>query len=157
DEPMLELITAMLAGGKSSRLYRRLVVEERLAQDVFAGNLSGQFGGVVQVVATCKPGVDPARIEAVVDEEMARVGGPAELERAKNVGEAAFLAGLSGLSARAELLLRYVVLAGDADYLAKDLARFRAVSADDVRRVADKYLRPASRVVLVVGPKTTKP
>src|SRR5262249_24278766 len=92
-EPALELTTAMLAGGKSSRLYRRLVVDERLAQDVFAGNLSEALGGAVQVVATVKPGVDPARVQAVVDEEVARVGEPAELERAKNVREAAFLGG----------------------------------------------------------------
>jgi zinc protease len=153
DEPALELLTAMLAGGKSSRLYRRLVVEERLAQDVFAGNQSGELGGMVQIVATAKPGVDPARIQAAVDEELAKVGEPAELERARNVREAGFLAGLAGLAARAELLLRYAVLAGDPDYLARDLARFRAVAAADARRVVGRYLGPQARVVLTIAPR----
>jgi zinc protease len=153
DEPALELIAAMLAGGKSSRLYRRLVVDDRLAQDVFAGNVANAYGGAFQVVATAKPGVDPARLIAAVDEELARGFEPPELERAKNVREAGFLVGLEGLAARAELLLRYAVLAGDPDYLDKDLARFRAVSAADVKRVVAQDLRPEARVVLTIRPR----
>ena len=155
DEPPLELVAAMLAGGKSSRLYRRLVVEDRLAQDVFAGTQSSELGGEVQVVATAKPGVDPARIVAAVDEELGRLGDAAELERAKNVREAGFLSGLSGLTARAELLARYAVLAGDPDHLDKDLARFRQVTPADVKHAVGRYLGPESRVILTVGPRGT--
>ena len=155
DEPALELVAAMLAGGKSSRLYRRLVVDERLAQDVFAGNQSGELGGEVQIVATAKPGVDPAKILAAVDEELGRVGEPAELERAKNVREAAFLAGLASLTARAELLLRYAVLAGDPDFLDKDLARFRAVTPEEVKRAVARYLAPRARVILTIQPRSS--
>src|SRR5262249_14669784 len=113
-------------------------------------------GGVVQVVATSKPGADLARIEAIVDEELAGAGRAVELERAKNVREASFLAGLAGLSARAELLLRSAIRPGDADYLPKDLARYRAVTVADVQRVAAKYLGPTNRVVLTVGPRSRR-
>jgi zinc protease len=153
DEPALELTAALLAGGKASRLYQRLVVDERLVQDVFAGHHAGARGGDLQVAATVKPGVDPARVIAAVDEELGRVGEADELERARNVHEAAFLAGLATPLERAALLLEYAVVAGDPDYLERDLARFRAVTPADVRRVVAARLGPEARVILTIGPR----
>jgi zinc protease len=154
DEAALELATAMLAGGKSSRLYQALVVEQRLAQDVFAGLAAAERGGEVQVVATAKPGVAPAKLIAAIDAEIARVGEPDELERAKNTREAHFLAGLADPTARAEQLAEYAILAGDPDFLARDLARYRAVTAAEVRAVVARTLRPDGRVVLTIAPRS---
>jgi zinc protease len=152
DEAALELATAMLAGGKSSRLYQALVVQQRLAQDVFAGHEGGERGGEVQVAVTAKPGVATGRLIAAVDAELARLGAPADLERAKNTREAHFLAGLEDLPARAQQLAEYAIEAGDADFMAKDLARYRAVTPADVRDVVERYLRPEARVVVTIGP-----
>jgi zinc protease len=158
DEPALDLASAILAGGKSSRLYRAIVMEQRLAQDVFADADGSRDVGEVQIVATAKPGVRPADLVAALDAEVARLvaEGPSaeELERAQNGREARFLAQLESPVERAAQLATYAVLAGDASYLDRDLARYRAVTAADIKDALKRTLTPG-RVVLVIGPEAT--
>ena len=157
DEPALDLAADVLAAGKSSRLYERLVYRERLAQDVEAGFSGEELGGNFQVVATCKPGVAPAKLIAAITEELATLGKtpPAadELSRAQNAHEAAFLRGLEPVMSRAIQLAQYAVQAGDANYLGKDLARYRAVTPEAVSAVVSKWLAPTARVVLTISPE----
>jgi zinc protease len=157
DEASLELATVILAGGKSSRLYQRLVVVERLAQDVFAGNGSGVRGGTMQIVATVKPDVAPAKVLAAIDAEIRAIASAPpnddELARARNTREARFLQGLEDLVTRAETLAEYAVLAGDAGFLERDLARHRAVTAREIQAAIRRYLCTAGRVVLTISPR----
>jgi len=157
DEPALDLAADVLAAGKSSRLYERLVYRERLAQDVEAGFSGEELGGNFQIVATCKPGVAPAKLIAAITEELATLGRtpPAadELARAQNAHEAAFLRGLEPVMSRAIQLAQYAVQAGDASYLGKDLARYRAVTPAAVSAVVSKWLTPTARVVLTISPE----
>ncbi len=156
DEPALDLAAAILAGGKSSRLYRAIVMEKRLAQDVYAAADGFRDAGEVQIVATAKPGVKPADLVAALDAEVARLvaDGPSaeELERAQNGREARFFAQLESPVERATQLASYAVMAGDAGYYDKDLARYRGVTAADVKDALKRTLTPG-RVVLVIGPE----
>jgi zinc protease len=155
-ESALALAAAVLGGGKTSRLYRRLVYGEKIAQDVRAGLDQHELGDTFQIVATAKPGTDPQRLIQEITEEIAGLAAhdpePAELERAQAGYEAAFLHGLEPVPQRALLLAEYDVLAHDPGYLVKDVVRFRAVTAAQIKDAAARYLAPSGRVVLTITP-----
>jgi zinc protease len=156
DEPALDLAAAILADGKSSRLYKRLVYDEKIAQDVRAYFSGETLGGEFRIVATAKPGVDPRRLKQRISEEVAKLAKAApqgaELERAQNSHEASFLNGLEPTLQRAIQLAWYDVFANDPDFFAKDLARYRAVTPAQVKDAVAKYLKPSARVVLTIRP-----
>jgi zinc protease len=159
-EAALEVLGDVLATGKSSRLTRRLVMEERVAQNVMAGQQSQALAGMFMVVATPKPGVKPEQIQKVVEEEIARIARdgptPDELQRAKNRIESQVIFALEpvgGFGGRASHLNSYYWETGDPGYLGKDLERFRALTVDDVRAAAASYLATDRRVALTVVPR----
>jgi zinc protease len=156
DQPALDMASAILADGKSSRLYKRLVYDEKIAQDVRASFDAETLGGEFRITATAKPGVDPKQLQKEISEEVAKLAATPpedkELERAVNSHEASFLDGLEPTLRRAIQLAEYDVFANDPDYFAKDLARYRAVTTAQVKDVTAKYLKPTARVVLTIRP-----
>jgi zinc protease len=156
EEPALDALAAILGDGKSSRLYKRLVYDEKIAQDVRAGFGGEQLAGTFQIIVTAKPGVDPQRLVKEITEEVAKISATPpdakEIERATNSTESAFLAGLESVQSRAVLLARYDVEAKDPDYFGKDLARRRAVTPAQVKDAAAKYLKQSARVTLTIRP-----
>jgi zinc protease len=160
-QPALHLAADVLGTGKISRLYRRLVYDETIAQDVEASYQADELGGTFLVVATAKPGVDPERLIREITEEIGRLGAtppsPAEVERAQRVYESAFLHHLESLVSRAVQLARNDVVAHDPAYLAKDLERFRRVTPAQIQDVVAAELRPTARVVLTISPGKKPP
>lgn len=156
DEAPLDMAATILGDGKSSRLYKRLVYDEKIAQNVQAGDGTQELAGSFEIVVTAKPGTDPKRLVAEVSEEVAKLAATAptaeELERAVNSHESGFLDGLEPTLQRAILLANYDVMAHDPDYFAKDLARYRAVKPEQVKAAVAKYLKPNARVVLTIKP-----
>jgi zinc protease len=156
EEPALDMAAAILGDGKSSRLYKRLVYDLKIAQDVRVYFSGETLGGEFRVVATAKPGTDPRRLIQEITSEIAALAKTApdsqELERAQNSHESSFLYGLEPTLRRAIKLAEYDVHAKDPDYFGKDLARYRAVTAAQVKEVVAKYLRPNARVVLTIRP-----
>jgi zinc protease len=159
-EAALEVLGDVLATGKSSRLTRRLVMDERVAQNVMAGQQAQALAGMFMVMVTPKPGVKPEQIQKVVEEEIARIARdgptPDELQRAKNRIESQVIFALEpvgGFGGRASHLNSYYWETGDPGYLGKDLERFRALTVDDVRGAAAKYLANDRRVALTVVPR----
>ncbi|HEY4181277.1 MAG TPA: pitrilysin family protein [Kofleriaceae bacterium] len=156
EEPSLDAAAAILGDGKSSRLYKRLVYSEKIAQSVQTYFQGQDLGGTFQIVVTAKPGTDPKRLVKEVSEEVAKLSTTApdavELERAQNSQESAFLAGLEPTLQRAIQLARYDVKAHDPDYFSKDLARRRAVTPANVKDAVAKYLKPTARVTLTIRP-----
>jgi len=156
DEPALDMAAAILGDGKSSRLYKRLVYDEKIAQSVSARFDGQELAGGFRIVVTAKPGTDPQRLVKEVTEEVAKLGSAPpddkELERAVNSHESGFLEGLEPVLQRAILLANYDVMARDPAYFPKDLARYRAVKLAQVKDVAAKYLKPTARVVLTIKP-----
>jgi zinc protease len=156
DEPALDMAAAILGDGKSSRLYKRLVYDEKIAQSVGAGFNGQELAGAFRIVVTAKPGTDPQRLVKEVTEEVAKLGSAPpddkELERAVNSHESGFLDGLEPVLQRAILLANYDVMARDPAYFPRDLARYRAVKLAQVKDAAAKYLKPTARVVLTIKP-----
>ncbi|HET8538625.1 MAG TPA: pitrilysin family protein [Anaeromyxobacter sp.] len=156
----LDLVGQVLSSGKSARLVKRLVMDERIAQDVMAVQDSGTLASTFLVVATPKPGVPIARIEKEIDEEIARLAAAPpteeEVQRAKNKIEAGAIFGLEpvgGFGGRAATLAEYYLRTGDPGYLEQDLERYRRVTAAEVSEAARRYLRKDARVVLTVTPR----
>ena len=156
DDASLDLLAYVLAGDKNSRLYKRLVYEMQVAQDVSAFQVSGRLDGLFSVTVTPKPGQSPARMAQLVNEELRKLGARGitarELARAQNTYRAQFLDQLASVNGKADQLNFYDYFAGTPDYVRQDAARYDAVSAADVQRVARNYLGKP-KVVLTVVPE----
>ncbi len=158
-----DLIAKIFGGGKSSRLYKSLVYEKRIAQDAFAHQYSLALGSIFTIEATCKPGVAPQDLENAVWEELAALQKdgpePAEIERAQNTIEAAIIRGLEnlgGFGGVADRLSLYNHFLGDPGYLPKDLERYRNATIESLRATARNQLKPDACVVVhgIAGQKT---
>jgi predicted Zn-dependent peptidase len=157
DDAALALLADILGRGKSSRLYRKLVVDEGLAQDAAAHHASRELAGTFSVVVTLRPGKSWERARSLVWSEieaLARQGPRAEeLARAQNGRLAAFLYALEnigGFGGVADRLNAYNIYLGDPGRITSDLERFQKVTAEDVAAVAERYLLAKPRVGLVV-------
>ena len=153
----LDIAGQILAGGKGSRLHRRLVRDERLAQDISLFSL-GLIGGasVTAGWATARPGVDLGRLEAVYWEELTRLAGEApsadELDRAKALTEADELGSLQRVEERADRLSMYATLFDDPGLINEMLPRYLAVTGEEIRAACEAVFRPDNRAVLTYLP-----
>lgn len=150
-----DLLALILGSGKSSRLYKRLVYDRQIAQDVSAGQESLILGSVFQITATAKPGVKPEDLEKAIDEELdiMRRDGPTEAEvaRARTVFQTRVIQGLEtlgGFGGVADRLNQYNHFLNDPGYLAKDLARYDNATPASIQRIARDELTRTSRVVV---------
>jgi len=155
----LDLATDLLANGKTSRLYRRLVFDERIATDVSAVQNSREVGGFVQMVATAAPGHALPEIERAILEEVAKAGadGPTgdEIERGRVQAEAQFMFRLQtvgGFGGKSDQLNAYNVFLGDPGYFDRDLSRYQTVTKASIQRAVGRYLDPIRRVTLSIVP-----
>ncbi|HXG54630.1 MAG TPA: pitrilysin family protein [Vicinamibacterales bacterium] len=155
----LDLVADVLAGGKTSRLYRSLVYEQRIATEVSASQNSRELSGFFQVVATAAPGRTLAELDAAITAEIQKLceagPTPAEMERGTALAEAHFISRLQtvgGFGGKSDQLNAYNVFLGDASYFDRDLARYRNAEAPELTRAARQWLAQASRVALSVVP-----
>lgn len=155
----MDVVGSVLAGGKNARLYKRLVYDMQIAQDVFAyqgsGNLSSQFC----IVTTARAGHGLAELEVVIQEELARLRTEPpterELQRVVNQTEASFLDRLErigGFGGKADQLNAYYWRTGNPDWFAEDLARYKALAPKDISAAVATHLKDNARVVLSVVP-----
>jgi zinc protease len=152
----LDLLAKALSSGKTSRLYKRLVYDDQIAQDVSAYQESRQLGSKFVVSATAKPGHTPEELLAAIDQEMAKVASAGiedvELTRARTSFLSGEAFGLETVSARANTINTFVHYTGDPAYLPKDIARYEAVTVASLGEAARAWLPPGKRVVAIVRP-----
>ncbi len=153
----LDIASQLLSGGKGSRLHRRLVREDRLAQDVAVFTLPFTGGASVFLGwATVRPGIDVDRVEAVFMEELERLAAEPpsedELARAKALTEADELGALSRVEERADRLSMYATLFDDPGLVNTLLPRYLSVTAEQIRDAARAVFRADNRVVLTYLP-----
>ena len=156
----LDVLAGVLAGGKNSRLYKRLVYDLQIAQDVAAYQASSALISTFTIVATARSGHTLAELEQVIRDEINKIKIKApvarEVQRTVNQYEASFLNRLESIGGKADLLNSYYTLTGNPDYFNEDLARYKALSPEDIRSVAQTYLRDDGYVELSVVPKGKK-
>jgi zinc protease len=154
----LDVTANVLAGGKNSRLYKRLVYEMQIAQSVNAFQSSSALSSSFEIIATPRPGHTVAEVLAVIDEELARVQQeaptPHEVERAINQFEASFYNRMENVSGVADQLNGYFARTGNPDWFNEDLARYRALSPSSIRAAAARFLPRDRRVELTVIPES---
>ena len=155
----LDITSSVLAGGKNSRLYKRLVYEMQIAQDVSAFQQSAALGSQFQIVATARSGHTAEELKTVIDEELDRLRrdgpDPREVQRAINQMEASFyerMEKVGGFGGKADQLNAYKFAGGGPDYFAEDLARYTSLSPADIQSAAVQWLPADRRVELVVEP-----
>ncbi|HSK09858.1 MAG TPA: pitrilysin family protein [Vicinamibacterales bacterium] len=156
----MDLVAEALGETKASRLYRRLVFEDRIATDVSAVQQSRELSGFFQIVATAAPGHGLEELDAAVQREVARLAseGPSveELERGLAQAEAQFIFRLQtvgGFGGKSDQLNQYNVFVGDPGFLQRDLERYRATTVDRVREAAARVLAGSTRVAISVVPR----
>ena len=156
----LDLVAEVLSAGKTSRLYRALVYEQRIATEVAASQNSREAGSFFQIVATAAPGRTLVEVERAIAKELAGFSekGPTagELERCLAQAEAHFLFRLQtvgGFGGKSDQLNAYNTFIGDPGFFEQDLRRYRSATPEQLRDAAIKYLKPSRRVILSVVPR----
>jgi zinc protease len=162
----LDVLSQVLAGGKNSRLYKRLVYDLQIAQDVTAFQASAALNSTFQVIVTARPpdatttsAALVERIRTIVDEEIATLQRTApaarEFDRAINQIEASFynrMERVGGSNGKGDQLNAYYTATGNPDFFNEDLSRYRALSAGDIQSAAAFWLPANRRVELTVEP-----
>ncbi|HEX2093123.1 MAG TPA: pitrilysin family protein [Longimicrobiaceae bacterium] len=157
DDAALDALANLLTDGKNSRLFKRLVYDERVAQTVSAFNSSQRLSGDFFVRVTGRSGTDLRSLERAVDEEIAKLAAtpPAaeELRRVVSGIETQFVSSLETVANKADRLNSYLYYTGDPGYVDEDLARYRALTPADIQRVAREYLAGKNRIVVDIVPR----
>jgi zinc protease len=157
----LDVLSGVLSDGKNSRLYKRLVYDMQIAQDVSAVQYSSKEGSIYMIVATARPSdlapdASLARITAVIDEELDKLRGAPpderEVARVRNGIEASFFSGMETVAGKAEQMNAYFMGTGNPDYFAEDLGRYQALSPNDIQAAVRRWLPAGRRLELSVVP-----
>jgi zinc protease len=157
DNDALDLLLTILSRGESSRLYRRLVADERVALDVSMFRSPAFDPSLTWLTATVLAGIDPARVEKIIDEELAKVISDgvteAELQKARNIAAANFWRSMRTISGKAQSIGTYETFYGDYSRLFEQPARYEAVTREELQTVAAKIFRKTNRTVGTLVPR----
>jgi predicted Zn-dependent peptidase len=160
DLPALEVLGILLAQGRSSPLYQRLVEQTQLATDIFNDTPSNAMTSLTIYGAELSPGKDAGRAEREIESVLQRARDgkltDAELSRARNQIEASFQRGFVGNSGRGRALGYYEAIRGDWKAMYTVLDAYRQTTLADLHRAAKTYLVPESRTVAVLVPEDPK-
>ena len=149
----LDVAASILAGGKTSRLYKRLVYDMQVAQNVSASQNSNGLGSEFRIVVTPKPSPDAPQValdklKAIIDEELEKLRqtppDEREMQRVMNGLEAGFYSRMERVNGQANQLNAYFAKTGNPDYFNEDLSRYRALAANDIQAAVRRWL-PADR------------
>jgi zinc protease len=159
DDAALLLLGDVLARGRSSRLHRKLVIDDQIAQDVTAYQSGRELGGSFGIIVTLRPSRSIDQVLSLVERELAAIVASCvtddELRRVQNIRVASFFFALEhtgGFGGVADRLNAYNVFRSDPSLITTDVERFQSVSAQELDRVASRYLDGMPRVSLsVVG------
>ncbi len=147
DNTYLDLVTDVLAQGKTSRLYKRLVYDDQIATNVFSAIDPNEIGGQVLIQADARPGVELSTVEKALDEELQRFlrEGPTEkeLERVKTQSRARFIRGIErigGDGGKSDILIANQVFGGSPDFYKITQKRVQTATAKDLQGAAQRWL-----------------
>ncbi len=154
----LRMLGSLLSQGQSSRLYRKMVVEEQSALMVQAMPMGLEDPGLHMIMSIPNMGVEPHTLEAMIDTELEKVRNEMiseeELQKLRNQVESRMVNDNTTIARRAMNLANYHLLYGDANLINTEIDRYMAVTRDDILHVAQQYLHEDNRVVLYYLPET---
>jgi len=157
DSAALEIAMRVLGGGRTSRLYRRLVFQDRLATEAYTEKNDQMLGSELFIEAVARPGVSAATLRAAIEDEVRKLATTpptaAEIERARRTIEVQLLNALENPATRANQLAVWAAYTGDPDHLAEERAALAAVTPATCRAAIATWLRLDAAVVATVVPK----
>ena len=156
----LQMLTTLLSGGQSSRLYKELVDKEQIAAQVFAFPYSLENGGLFITIGLANIGKSTEDLETSIEKEIEKAKteliSEEEYQKLQNQMENDFVSSNSTVQGIAESLADYYVYFGDANLVNSEIERYRSVTREDILAVAKKYLTKDNRVVLYYLPKSAQ-
>lgn len=160
DAYALDMLSTLLSGGQSSRMYKALVDDQKKALTVQAFPFSSEDPGLYLTFGLVNMGVDPNDLEAAMDAEIEKVKNELiseqEFQKIRNQVESNFVQSNSTMAGIAEQLANYHMYFGDANLVNNEIERYMKVTREDLQRVAKKYLTKENRVVLHYLPKSAQ-
>lgn len=157
----LDMLASILSDGKNSRLYKSLVYDKQIAQDVTTYQASMEIAGVFHIVATAKPGVSLDQLKKEIDIELNKLmknpPSKEELETARNDWESGYirrLQSVGGFGGKADQLNRFNTFMGQPGYFKEDMQRYFNVTPEAIQKTVNTFINPAKRVVVYVTPQT---
>ena len=159
DTPALSMLNNLLIDGESSRLHKRLVKDEEVAFGVF-GWFDGRIGpGLFRLIVASNVGADINECESLMYEEIERLKtdgvGAEELEKLKINFKTGFISGRQTVINKAEAIHHYMFYHDDISEINSDVDAYMAVTAEDIQRVAKKYLREDNRTAVTALPPSS--
>ena len=152
DAYALDLLSNILANGRSSRLYKKLVDQEQAAVEIEAFPFFLENGGMIGVFGIGRPGVDLGKLDALIDAEIENVRQngvtEAEFQKAQNQKEREIASSYGSMNSRARNLARYHLYFGDANLVNTEIDTYRSITREDLKRVAEMYFAPEGRNLL---------
>lgn len=153
----LDMLTTLLAVGKSSRLYKAVVDSEQKAVDVEAFSFGLEAPGLFISLGIANTGINASDLENSIDAQIEKVKmtliTDEELQKLKNLIESRAVSAVSTDAGIAENLAEYHVIYGNTDLINSNIQRYLDVTKQDIQRVANEYLKKENRVVLFYLPK----
>ena len=158
----LDILANILGGGKNSRLYKRLVYEEQIVQNISVYQSSQKLSSTFNIQAFIKPGVSLDEVEIKIYEEINKLfnenPSEREVQRGINQFEAYFIRSMemnTGSSGKADALNRYYFYTGEPNYFNQDLNRYLQIKPEDISFIAKKYLSQ-NKVTISIVPEGQK-
>ncbi|MEN0058973.1 MAG: pitrilysin family protein, partial [Bdellovibrio sp.] len=156
----LDLAANILGTGTSSRLHKRLVYQKQMATSVYAYNYSMQSAGVMGIGVSVKPGLEVQESLDVVYNEIWKLRNQPvsakELEKAKTQVMKDLVDNLKTMDGKARALAVNEIVTGSYESLFTDLEKYQAVTAEDIKRVSEKYTQQTQRSIITLEPRTKK-
>lgn len=160
DEAELELLSEILTSGKTSRLYKSLVYDKAIAQDLWSYVDSRELCSTFNITVTAAPGHSVEELEAAVDAELASILAEGiskvELDQAQTSYETGFIRRLQrmgGFGGKADLLNNYNTFLGDPGMLAWDLQRYSNVTRESLMAAATEWITLDARAIIHIVPQ----
>ncbi|MEN8192471.1 MAG: pitrilysin family protein [Bacteroidota bacterium] len=144
DDATLDILAEILTGSKNGRLFKSLVFEKQIAQDIIGFQYSGNLTGMFIIVATAKPGVELKILKTEIFDELHKIRTDSitnsELERSKNSVTSSFIYSLQNLSSLVNQINEYNTYLDEPNSFVNDLERMTCLNKDQIQSMIEKYL-----------------
>ncbi len=160
DARVLDMISTVLSEGKSSRLYKKIVDDKKMALQIGAFNYSQEDYGMYILYGMPQGTFTSEDIVKEIDEEVVKIQtellSDKEMQKLKNIYDNNYVNGNSNVEGIAENLASYYLLHGDINLINTEIEMYRSITAQEIREVAKKYLNPNQRLLLDYVPSKDK-